>query len=313
MIDGGRDSPATERTLRACPVCREPRRVEVGRKADLVLMRCVACGMTYLDPAVSRLADDRYYDAGGRTFYLNAGKVLSDYSPVRFERELRCFRRHVPAGRVLDVGCSTGGFLHQLKTRFPGQYQTVGTDISSEPVRHAVSQGVDARCGDFLAMDPRELGRFAAVTFWAVLEHLLDPGAFLRHAASLLEPDGRCFVLVPNHRSLAVRLLGTKYRYVLLEHVNYFNADTLRTLCGKGFEVVEAGSTHFNPAVLWQDATGRGRAVTPEDRIALLQQTTAMKQSRRLAPLRPLYRGVEALLGRFQLADNLLFVLRPSR
>lgn len=223
MIDGGRDSPATERTLRACPVCREPRRVEVGRKADLVLMRCVACGMTYLDPAVSRLADDRYYDAGGRTFYLNAGKVLSDYSPVRLERELCCFRRHVSAGRVLDVGMPAADPA-SVENAVPGQYQTVGTDISSEPVRHAVSQGVDARCGDFLAMDPARVGTVRGRDVLGGAGAPAGPGAFLRHAASLLEPDGRCFVLVPNHRSLAVRLLGTKYRYVLLEHVNYFNA-----------------------------------------------------------------------------------------
>ena len=44
--------------------------------------------------------------------------------------------------------------------------------------------------------------RFQAVTFWAVLEHLLEPLLFLRKAAELLELGGLCFVLVPNRRSL---------------------------------------------------------------------------------------------------------------
>ena len=249
----------------------------------------------------------------GRAFYLNAGKLQSDYSPVRFERELRAFRRHVPSGRVLDVGCSTGGFLHQLNARFPGGYETWGTDVSTEPVSYAASRGINVWRGDFLRLQRTDLGCFRAITFWAVLEHLLEPKAFLEHAARLLEPDGVCFVLVPNHRSLAARWLGVRYRYVLLEHVNYFSETDLRRLCRDRFEIVEASSTHFNPAVIWQDAKGRGRPVPREQRIALLQQTTALKQNRWLAPVRPLYRGLEAFLGRWFLADNLLFVLKPKR
>ena len=40
--------------------------------------------------------------------------------------------------------------------------------------------------------------QFDAVTFWAVLEHLLEPKQFLEKAWSILKPDGLCFVLVPN-------------------------------------------------------------------------------------------------------------------
>lgn len=118
---------------------------------------------------------------------------------------------------------------------------------------------------------------------------------------------------MPNHRSLASRLLGVSYRYVLLEHVNYFSEADLRRLCRDRFEIVEAASSHFNPAVIWQDALGRGRPVPREQRIALLQRTTALKQNPWLAPVRPFYRGLEAILARWFLADNLLFVLKPCQ
>ena len=310
MSDGSQPSPSVPAPRRCCPVCREPKRETIGTKGDLVLLRCVVCGMTYLDPSVSRLADDRYYDAGGSSFYLNAGKLQADYSPVRFERELRAFRRQVTSGRVLDVGCSTGGFLHELGARFPGQYETWGTDVSTEPVNHAASQGINVWRDDFLRLQRTDLGSFQAITFWAVLEHLLEPRAFLEQAARMLDPDGFCFILVPNQRSLATRMLGVKYRYILLEHVNYFAEPNLRRLCQDQFEVVEATSSHFNPVVILQDAMGRGRPVPREQRIALLKQTTTLKQNRWLAPFRPLYYGLEALLARWFLADNLLFVLK---
>ena len=31
--------------------------------------------------------------------------------------------------RVLDLGCSTGGFLHQLEARWPGEYERLGMDV----------------------------------------------------------------------------------------------------------------------------------------------------------------------------------------
>src|SRR5439155_25519704 len=128
-------------------------------------------------------------------------------------RELRLFRAHCRSGKVLDVGCSSGAFLHQLRERFPGDYEILGTDVSGAPLDYAESRGIPIWRGDFLTGD---LGRetFDAITFWAVLEHLLEPKRFIERAASLLNSTGLCFVLVPNMESLAVRLLGARYRYI---------------------------------------------------------------------------------------------------
>ena len=78
-------------------------------------------------------------------------KLESDYANVRFDRELRLFRRHSPAGSVLDVGCSSGAFLYQLNRRFPGNYQILGTDVSGPALNYAESAGVPVIRGDFLS------------------------------------------------------------------------------------------------------------------------------------------------------------------
>jgi 2-polyprenyl-3-methyl-5-hydroxy-6-metoxy-1,4-benzoquinol methylase len=265
--------------------------------------------MVYAEQVGDELASGLFYQ--NRPFYLSTEKLQSDYAPVRFDRELRLFRRWCPAGAVLDVGCSTGAFLHQLKTRCPGSYDILGTDLPGPALDYAESRGLPVCREDFLKMDWGE-ARFDAMTFWAVMEHLAHPKKFLSKATHVLKPGGFCFILVPNLRSLAVRLLGPKYRYIMPEHLNYFTASTLKAFASHepAMEIVETGSMHFNLVVIWQDLRNPRDIVPDEERGRLLQRTTAWKQSRCVKPLQPFYRGMETLLASLGLADNLFAVLR---
>jgi 2-polyprenyl-3-methyl-5-hydroxy-6-metoxy-1,4-benzoquinol methylase len=293
---------------RRCPVCGSTVNSPAMSKQDLRLVRCVQCEMVFASPVPGRFATGQYYDHEGAGYYLSEAKLQSDFSPVRFTRESALFRRYCRSGAVLDVGCSTGGFLYQVCRRWPGEYELVGTDVSGPAVNHARDKGLHVAAGDFMTLDFGQ--HFAAITLWAVLEHLLDPGAFLRRAESLLQPGGYCFVLVPNFGSLAHRLLGAKYRYVCAQHLNYFRSEHLVRLAGPGFELLEVRATHFNPLVLWQDWQRPMGEVPDAERAGLLQRTNAMKQSRWMGPARVAYRLGEQLLAAFHLADNLVVVLQ---
>lgn len=295
---------------RPCPVCGSTVSSPALQKQELRIVRCAQCDMLFATPVSRTYATGQYYDHQGAGYYLSPAKLQSDYSPVRFTRELALFRKHCRSGAVLDVGCSTGAFLYQLGQRWPGDYDLAGTDVSGPAVDYARSKGLRVETGDFLSVNFGR--RFAAITLWAVLEHLLDPGAFLRRAESLLEPGGRCFVLVPNAGSLAHRLLGAKYRYVCAQHLNYFRMKHLVNLAGRGLEVVEARTTHFNPLVLWQDGRRPLGEVPDEERAGLLQRTNAMKQNRWLGPVRLSYKLAEQALAAFHLADNLVLVLKKT-
>ena len=265
--------------------------------------------MIYASPVPSEYILGQYYDQTGADYYLSPAKLEGDYSPVRFERELKIFRTYCPNGAVLDVGCSSGAFLYQLKKRFADSYQEIGTDVSGPALDYAESRGIEVIRGDFLEQD--FAGRtFHAITFWAVLEHLGQPRLFLEKAASLLKTGGYCFVLVPNMDSLAARTLGMRYRYIYPQHLNYFTRKTLSELVSKSFTVVHKETTHFNPIILLQDWKRGNREVSNAERGALLRRTTAYKQNPLFRPLRWLYRTTEKVLGSLNLADNLVFVLR---
>lgn len=321
----------TSQIERACPVCQSTRWQLHWRKVDLQIVRCSDCAMVFINPAPVAMTSGQFYDTEGADYYLSPAKLASDYADVRFERELRLLREFSPRGSVLDVGCGSGGFLFQLKKRWPNDYTILGTDVSGGPLDYAESQGVPVVRGDFLAMDftvssvvtplPVRRGegkgegnsveQFDAVTFWAVAEHLAEPRCFLEKAHSLLKPGGLCFVLVPNLSSFAMRLLGAKYRYVYTQHLNYFSAATLGQLGERaGFEVVATRFMHFNPVVIWQDWRGRGRNVSNAERGELLKQTTALKQKPWLKPVKWLYGLTEKFLGGMGLADNVVVVLR---
>lgn len=180
---------------------------------------------------------------------------------------------------------------------FSGTKRETGQLTDSQPVRRCKSG--------------RSSGEgFDAITLWAVVEHIAEPRDFLEKAHALLKPGGVCFVLVPNFRSLAVRLLGARYRYVYEQHLNYFTAQTLAMLCAPKFDLIATRFTHFNPVVIWQDWRGGGREVSNAERGELLKRTTAYKQKAWMKPVKALYGLAEKSLGALDLADNLAVVLK---
>lgn len=298
---------------RVCPLCDTSNSFPFLEKKNLNLVQCKNCSMTFANPVSAEISSGSFYNEIHAPFYLSPDKLQSDYASVRFERELRLFRRFCKTGNVLDVGCSTGAFLFQLQNRFPRNYETLGTDVSQPALEYAKSCGVKIVNESFLDSDFGDK-LFEAITFWAVMEHLINPKQFLEKAASLLKSGGHCFILVPNMKSLAVRTLGGKYRYIVPEHVNYFSQRTLEKFSDTqpALEIVASGSMHFNPLVIWQDWRSRGEYASDEQRAALLKRTTGYKQNPFLKPVKWTYKIVETLLSSMNLADNLFIVLRKK-
>jgi 2-polyprenyl-3-methyl-5-hydroxy-6-metoxy-1,4-benzoquinol methylase len=297
---------------RPCPLCgSNQHHTPLFTKGTLTVVKCNDCSMAFANPIDEEFITGVFYDQLANPFYLSPDKLQSDYAPVRFERELKLFRKFCPSGSVLDVGCSTGAFLFQLKRRFANDYQPLGLDVSGPALEYAEQQGVPVLKEPFLTAD---FGTrcFSAVTFWAVIEHLAAPRDFLAKTASVLEQGGLCFILVPNFRSLAVRILGPKYRYIFPQHVNYFTMQTLEKLVTtqKDFTVIHKTSMHFNPLVIYRDWKNPRDFVPDEERAKLLKRTTAYKQNRLMKPLKLALKATEKFLGALNLADNIVIVLQ---
>jgi 2-polyprenyl-3-methyl-5-hydroxy-6-metoxy-1,4-benzoquinol methylase len=296
---------------RSCPVCGVDQTTHLFTKGTLTVVFCRNCSMTFANPIEEEFITGHFYDQLANPFYLSPDKLQSDYALVRFERELKLFRKFCPRGSVLDVGCSTGAFLYQLEHRFANDYQTLGLDVSGPALDHAQQQGVPVLKEPYLTADFGNR-RFSAVTFWAVIEHLANPRDFIAKTASVLEPGGLCFILVPNFRSLAIRILGSKYRYIFPQHVNYFTLQTLERLIAarKDFIVIHKASMHFNPLVIYRDWKTPRDFVPDEERAKLLKRTTGYKQNPLMKPIKLFLKISEEILGKLNLADNIAVVLK---
>lgn len=294
---------------RSCPACGESRSSDRWRKADTCFVQCVSCGMVYVRKVPLSFVNGEFYEDRTESFYLSDDKLQSDYDPVRFQREWKLFRRWVPSGRVLDVGCSTGGFLRGLPSF--GSYDLTGLDVSQGALNQAEQQGIRVVREPFLDWNPSD-SLFDAITFWAVLEHVEKPDVFLEKTGSLIRSDGICILLVPNLHSLAIRCLGSRYRYIMAEHLNYFSPDALRKMVQRigGWEIEQVTTMHFNPVVLVKDALRPRSEVSDAERAQLLKRTNKLKKSPLMAPVKTVYNGLESVLTGLLAADNLVAVLR---
>src|SRR6266568_1582876 len=160
--------------FRPCPVCGNYDADAFIQKQELRVVRCRRCLMIYADPVPSEFVSGQYYNQTAAEYYLSPAKLASDYAPVRFERELRLFRKYCRTGAVMDVGCSSGAFLFQLRQQFPGCYDILGTDVSGPALDYGESCGIPVVRGSFIKGIVEDR-RFDAITLWAVLEHVIEP------------------------------------------------------------------------------------------------------------------------------------------
>lgn len=106
----------------------------------------------------------------------------------------RALEEHLPGGgRLLDLGCGTGGNLPMLQRHGP----VTGVDGSPTAVELAGRFGAPVHVGQLPDALPDALGTFDAICLFDILEHIAADQAALQALAPLLADDGRIFITVP--------------------------------------------------------------------------------------------------------------------
>jgi SAM-dependent methyltransferase len=126
----------------------------------------------------------------------------------------------------------------------------VGVDIDDEGIAILWQQGFHARTADVMTMDLKET--FEVIVAGEIIEHLTDPGQFLRNMRRHLATDGTLVITTPNPFSFSqFRHIWRRRRpRVHEEHVCWFDPIVLSELCRRtGLEpylaywVTSAGKT----------------------------------------------------------------------
>jgi methionine biosynthesis protein MetW len=199
------------------------------------------------DPALAEL-----YEAKAQTYAAFGNGAIADHA----------LRLLPPGGRVLDIGCASGGLLALLR---PVAGHLAGLELSPTAARAAGQIGDEVVCG---ALEdpglPFGAGSFDLVVLADVLEHLADPAAGLARATAWCRPGGAVLVSVPNIAHWHARLTLLRGRWPQEDsgtfdasHLRWFTGDSLRALlAGAGLREIQLDAivpmlrNHVRPARL---------------------------------------------------------------
>ncbi|MFZ6027656.1 MAG: class I SAM-dependent methyltransferase [Chloroflexota bacterium] len=207
------------------------------------LVKCSQCGLIYQNPRPTLAEMAQHYPPEYESYATPARDKPSWLVRKAIEygvaKRCRTVTRKKNGGRLLDVGCASGTFLHGMQ-RYP-QWALYGV----EPSEHAAgiaqkAYGLNVRVGTLEAASFPD-AYFDVVTLWDVLEHLHDPFNGLREIHRILKPQGLLVLRVPNADSVDARRFGPAWAGLdAPRHLYVFATDTLTRLVDKaGFQTKE--------------------------------------------------------------------------
>lgn len=228
----------------------------LGQPVDVGVWKCPDCGARKAHPVPDSAGLRERYESEH-----SVGKwkdLFEQQLPAELVRRARLLSKWVPTGRrILDIGCGDGRFLDAARAE---GLPTYGAEISWAAARES---GARHPCwvGGLEAVDPQaEVG---GVCFWDVLEHIPDPGAFLRSASGVLAPDGVVVLSMPNLGGTTSLMFGLRWPYYDFDrygHIHHLRPTHLTTLLrANGFDLVYSesrGSVDLRdlPAVMGRNA-----------------------------------------------------------
>jgi 2-polyprenyl-3-methyl-5-hydroxy-6-metoxy-1,4-benzoquinol methylase len=134
---------------------------------------------------------------------------------------------------VLDFGAGTGDFLKICKNN---NWQVLGIEPSAEARENAVKKGVHLK-ENLLDVTNQ---KFDVITLWHVLEHVENLKSTIKALKSLLQPEGRIVVAVPNYKSYDAKFYKEHWAaYDVPRHLWHFSQKAIHKLFLEAEMIVE--------------------------------------------------------------------------
>jgi 2-polyprenyl-3-methyl-5-hydroxy-6-metoxy-1,4-benzoquinol methylase len=225
------------------------------RKLNYDLVQCASCDLVYVrnPPNFSELVEIYSSVVGYHDDILTPDSDEYQRMDDIARRHMAIVTRYAKSGKLLDVGCSTGLFLHRAKQ---AGFDCGGVEFSLESAEFARRQfGMDVLHGDISTAAGRA-GSYDMVTMFDVIEHVPDPSNDIRTVCDLLKPGGLFILSTPNIDGLFPRL---SYPFAKMldywphpeppHHLFQFSVRTMAALLERnGFQTVKTHHTNIDLA-----------------------------------------------------------------
>lgn len=196
------------------------------------LVRCRTCGLMRTNPRPTIETIGYYYPEsygpfrGTRVDLSAAGRAARWKDAVQ-----RLFQFHtesvppVAAGRMLEIGCASGRFLHLMAEK---GWEVEGIEPAAGAAAAARKLGYCVFTGS-VEQAPSPSRPYDLIVGWMVAEHLHEPVVALRKLASWTSPGGWAALSVPNAAALEFRVFRDAWFALQLPtHLFHYTPCTIR-------------------------------------------------------------------------------------
>ena len=218
------------------------------------VVRCRVCGLMRTDPRPTLDGIDFYYPSDYRP-YLTSRVSSTAPAPAPRGGRVRALVRRIlrpvalelpplPPGRLLEIGCGSGGFLHGMAQK---GWTVEGIERSPDAGGTAQALGYQVHIGP-LETTPDPAAPYDLVVGWMVLEHLHEPIATLEKVARWSRSGAWLVASVPDAGAPEFRWFGDAwYALHLPGHLFHYTPRTLAKVLERAGWRLERVFWHDNP------------------------------------------------------------------
>lgn len=209
--------------------------------------RCQKCKTFFLHPQptneqLTKAYDDSYYGEGETKFNFFVERVIDYFRKRNAQKKARLFGGK---GKVVDVGCGNGNFLHYLGQA--GNFELVGIEPEGASADRAAKHPEIRLIRGFLKEDSFAPNSIDAVTLIHVFEHLPNPKQSLEIFQKIIKPKGTLVIEIPNIDSWQAKLFKANWLHLdPPRHLNMMSPKVLiQELEARGFHC--SSKSYFSP------------------------------------------------------------------
>lgn len=245
----------------SCILCGSCHSEPVVNERGYQAVRCVACGLIYLESPPSQIELQQLYEAGNAaSLEVDAQMQLRANKLLVASKDLDRIQRYIRSGTLLEVGCGAGYFLSVARRR---GFDVKGLELNNRLVEFGRKQlTLDILHGSLSQVQlPQKF--YDVIYMRNVLSHLSTPVQDFKIISLLLSDDGYFFFETGNGAELSpetLELLKQKNLLGIPDHLFFFSQHNIKQLAdAANLQIVSC--TRYSMALYDQIMQSAGRRI----------------------------------------------------
>ena len=196
---------------------------------DDQVVKCKNCKFIYLNPRIKQKIIDKSYSFSKDRKFISQNKNRIK----TFKNTLTLISNQIDFSnkKILDIGSGGGAFLKACKDR---NITAEGIEPNKWLVNYSKKKyGINISTKNLNKINKT----YHIVSLFDVLEHIPNIKLTINKIYKLVKKDGFLIINVPDHDSLARKILKKNWPFYLTVHLHYFDKKSLSKLLDKKFKL----------------------------------------------------------------------------